>query len=162
MFLALGHRRIGLVNGPPEHGAAISRRDGFLAKISELAPDIKVSQADGGFTFEGGIAAGRLLLSARRHPTAIFAANDDSAAGVMVACAEAGLKVPADVSVCGFDDSWVAKSVWPYLTTVHQPIEKMAHAAAGLLLDQNPAAPGKSLLRLDYHLVNRASVAPAR
>ncbi|HWU02503.1 MAG TPA: LacI family DNA-binding transcriptional regulator, partial [Novosphingobium sp.] len=121
MFWEHGHRRIGLINGPLNHGAAGNRRRGFLDRLAQLDPDLIVSQADGGFAFEGGMAAGRELLMARRYPTAIFATNDDSAVGAMVACQQQGLSVPGDVSVCGFDDSWVAKTVWPYLTTVRQP-----------------------------------------
>jgi LacI family transcriptional regulator len=157
----LGHRRFGVVNGPREHGAANTRRQGFLDRILELSPDALVPEVYGGFSFDGGIAAGRDLLGARKHPTAIFAANDDMAAGVMVACAEHGLKVPDDVSVCGFDDSWVAMSVWPYLTTVYQPIEEMAHAAALMLLDRSAEAEPQQR-ELDFRLIERGSVGPAK
>jgi LacI family transcriptional regulator len=158
MFWAKGHRRFGLVNGPPEHGAALTRRNGFLNRLREFDPSVNVSQADGGFSFEGGIQAGKDLLSTRRHPTAIFAANDDSAAGVMVACSQFNLRVPDDVSICGFDDSWVAKSVWPYLTTIRQPISEMAHGAAMLLLDRSLPQDHAVIRRLDFKLIMRGSV----
>jgi LacI family transcriptional regulator len=161
MLWQLGHRRFGIVNGPPEHGAAATRRGGFVERLRQLSPDAIVSEAYGGFLFDGGIAAGSDLLSARKHPTAIFAANDDMAAGVMVACAEQGLRVPDDVSVCGFDDSWVAMSVWPYLTTVYQPIEEMAHAAALMLLERDSQAEPHQR-ELDFRLIERGSVGPAR
>lgn len=157
-----GHRRFGLVNGPDSHGAAILRREGFLARLRELDPMISVNEAFGGFSFEGGIAAGRELLAARQQPSAVFATNDDSATGVMVACTEYGLKVPDDVSVCGFDDSSVAMTVWPYLTTIFQPIEEMAHAAALMLIDRNSADEAPPQLQLEYHLIERGSVAPAK
>lgn len=155
-----GHRRFGLVNGPREHGAAVTRRKGYLERIAELGGD-PIAEGWGGFTFAGGLKAGRDILAASPRPTAIFCANDDMAAGAMVAVAEAGLKVPLDVSVVGFDDSWVAGSVWPYLTTVHQPIETMAFAAVSILL-QRPAERDPDALVLDWHIVERDSVAAPR
>lgn len=162
MFWELGHRRYGLVNGPVDHGASKTRRRGFLDRIRQLNPEILVSEGNGGFSFAGGIAAGRELLGARKYPTAIFAANDDMAAGVMVACAEYGLKVPDDVSVCGFDDSWVAMSVWPYLTTIYQPIEEMAHDAALMLLERNVSDDVPPRRHLEFRLIKRGSVTTAR
>ncbi|MDE2595490.1 MAG: LacI family DNA-binding transcriptional regulator [Sphingomonadales bacterium] len=161
MFWDRGHRRFGLINGQPSHGAAITRRRGFIGRLRALDPDAIVNETEGGFTFEGGIAAGRDLMSARRYPTAIFAANDDSAAGAIVACFQLGYNVPRDVSICGFDDSWVAKSVWPYLTTVHQPIEDMAHAAAVQLLDRALAVDTNPQVSLRFALIERDSVADA-
>jgi LacI family transcriptional regulator len=159
-FWALGHRRFGFVAGPPGHGASRRRREGFLQALVELGGTEPVAEAYGGFSFEGGLAAGDELVRHPQRPTAIFASNDDSAAGTMVACLRAGLNVPRDVSVCGFDDSWVAKSVWPYLTTIYQPIEEMGYTAAQLLLDRNP--PDKpELVTLDFHLIERDSVAIA-
>lgn len=155
-----GHRRFGLVNGPADHGAASRRRDGFLQALEAYGAAQDVIEADGGFGFEGGISAGTELLRSAPRPTAIFAANDDSAAGVMVACSQAGLSIPADISVFGFDDSWVAKSVWPYLTTVYQPIEEMGFTAAKMLLE-NRDSSADDLKMLDFQIVERASVGPA-
>lgn len=155
----LGHRRFGIVNGPPEHRAAGSRRDGFLRTLAALDTSCFVTEAAGDFTFEGGIKAGGVLLKSPQRPTAIFATNDDAAAGVMVACSQAGLIVPSDVSVFGFDDSWIAKSVWPYLTTIHQPIEEMAYAAARMLLDRK-GQDVPQLKLLDFSLIERDSIAP--
>jgi LacI family transcriptional regulator len=155
----LGHRRYAILRGPADHGAALSRRRGFIAELERLGLTEPVIEADGKFAFESGIHAGREVLSLSRRPTAIFATNDDSAAGLMSACSQMGLDVPRDVSVCGFDDSWVAKSVWPCLTTVHQPIEKMGYAAAMLLLQRE--GPKNNLQKLDFHLVVRATTGPA-
>ena len=101
------------------------------------------------------------MLDRPDRPTAIFATNDDSAAGVMVACTQLGLTVPRDVSVCGFDDSWIAKTVWPYLTTVFQPIEAMAYAAAQMLLDREPTTGVDRVRCLDFELILRDSVEQA-
>lgn len=154
----LGHRRYAIVNGPSSHGAAQRRRQGFIDALRQLGLREPIAEANGRFSFEQGIQAGRDVLARGSRPTAIFATNDDSAAGVMVACSQSGLSVPGDVSVCGFDDSWVAKSVWPYLTTVYQPIEEMGRAAALLLLRRDE--PENVLHQLDFQLVVRDSTAP--
>jgi LacI family transcriptional regulator len=158
MFYDGGHRRIAIINGPISHGAARNRREGFIHRLHERDTALRISEALGGFSFEGGIAAGRELLIASDRPTAIFAGNDDSAAGCMIACTELGLAVPGDVSICGFDDSWIAKTVWPYLTTVHQPIEDMAYYAAGMLLNRGKDEP--IVHQLNFELIKRGSVAP--
>jgi LacI family transcriptional regulator len=156
----LGHRRFGLVTGPPEHGAAGTRRQGFLDTLAALGNTSDVAEAYGGFQFELGIEAGRQLLTQPNPPTAIFAMNDDSAAGVMSAAAELGLRVPYDVAVAGFDDSWIAKSVWPYLTTVYQPITEMAHQATSLLIERELQSGKNGDHLLDYQLIVRESTLP--
>lgn len=156
-----GHRRIGLVNGPEQHGAAHTRRVGFINRLRAIDPDVVITEAMGGFAFEMGIQAGRELLTAAQRPTAIFAANDDSAAGVMAACNQLGLLVPKDVSICGFDDSWVARTTWPYLTTVYQPIEAMAETAALMLIDRKENDEGNNGSELGFELILRDSVGPA-
>lgn len=154
----LGHRRFGIVGGPASHGAVIRRRDGFVAELQKLGLNEPIVEANGQFAFEAGIQAGKEVLSANPRPTAIFAGNDDSAAGIIVACAQLGLTVPHDISVCGFDDSWIAKSVWPYLTTVYQPMEEMGRTAALLLLRRDE--PENIIHKLDFHLAVRDSTAP--
>ncbi|MFM5922728.1 MAG: LacI family DNA-binding transcriptional regulator [Novosphingobium sp.] len=161
LFWSLGHRRFGLINGQKMHGAATARREGFLDRLRELDPQIEVAEAYGGFEFVLGIKAGGRLLDLDPQPTAIFATNDDSAAGAMVAIRERGLQVPAQISLCGFDDSWVATSVWPLLTTVRQPIEEMAHVAAGQAIARPPHEADGQVKTLDYELVMRDSVGPA-
>lgn len=156
---SLGHRSFGLITGPLSHGASHFRRKGFLHALEELGATEPVVEANGRFEFEGGIKAGLELLQANPRPTAIFATNDDSAAGVMVACSRKGLVVPRDISVCGFDDSWVARSVWPYLTTIYQPIEEMGYTAAQLILDRE--RDRQRLVTLPFRLVERDSVAEA-
>jgi LacI family transcriptional regulator len=158
----LGFRRFGIVNGPAEHGAAITRRAGFLSALNALGNTFAIAESYGGFTFDGGIAAGRALLASPEPPTAIFAANDDSAAGVISAASQMGLNVPRDVAVAGFDDSWIAQSVWPNMTTVYQPIEEMAHAAAEMLIERNGADGAASSIVLPYRLVLRDSTGPTQ
>ena len=76
------------------------------------------------------------LLAKKSRPTAIFAANDDMAAGVMMAAHQMGIKIPQELSVAGFDDTPVAHQIWPALTTVRQPILQMAKKATELLIKQ--------------------------
>ncbi len=160
LFWKHGHRRFGLVNGRTGHQAAVIRRAGFLDRLREFDPAIEVVESDGAFMFDKGIEAGLVLLSRPDRPTAIFALNDDSAAGVIAACNQLGLKVPDQVSVAGFDDNWVAKSVWPHLTTIRQPVEEMAHLAATLLLDRHAAKEASGLRTLDFELIERQSTGP--
>lgn len=138
----LGHRRLGVVRGPASHGVAYRRHLTFLAEIGRLGGDREaVAIEDGDFTMESGKAAGSALLSRSERPTAIFASNDEMAAGVLAAAGERGLSVPGDVAVAGFDDSNLARGVWPPLTTVRQPIAESARLAVDLLIE--PAQDGK-------------------
>ncbi|MBU6206750.1 MAG: substrate-binding domain-containing protein, partial [Alphaproteobacteria bacterium] len=152
-FRALGHSHFGIINGPIEHGAAGTRRTGFIEALGRA----DCAEATGGFLFAGGIEAAYKLLRRDARPTAIFATNDDMAAGVYAAANKLGLKVPQDVSVIGFDDSWTATCVWPGLTTIYQPITEMAHEAARLLIMRE--SPREDVV-MAYHLVERASTAP--
>lgn len=159
-FIALGHRRLGIALGPDSHCAAAARRKGFINALGTHGlPQPK--EAFGGFTFEGGIVAGHALMQGPDRPTAIFATNDDSAAGVMAALSELRIRVPTDVSIVGFDDSWIARSVWPNLTTIYQPIAEMAEAAADMLLQRGRQTIDAKNLQLGYHLVERQSTASA-
>ena len=160
LFWKHGHRRIGLVNGRAGHQSAVIRRAGFLDRLRAFDPAMVVAESDGAFMFDKGIEAGLALLSRADRPTAIFALNDDSAAGVIAACNQLGLKVPGQVSVAGFDDNWVAKSVWPHLTTVRQPVEEMAHLAATLLLDRQATGDAPTIRTLEFELIERQSTGP--
>jgi hypothetical protein len=96
---------------------------------------------DGGnYTFETGLEAGRVLFAAEARPSAIFSSNDEMAAGIVHAAHEAGLEVPGDVSLVGFDDTPIAAHMWPPLTTVRWPIKAMAHSAALKLIHPERAA----------------------
>ena len=152
----VGHRAFGLVTGHPDHPAAHARRKGFAEALAAKGCT-EFDEAPGEFQFEIGIGAAKQLMQSDNPPTAIFAANDDSAAGLMAGLAQLGLKVPGDVSVAGFDDSWIARSVWPYLTTIHQPIAEMAYVAATMLIEPNGAMAQSGAVMLDYHLVARGS-----
>ncbi len=136
-LIALGHRRIGFICGHPDHRAVTLRFDGYKAALIEnnitIVADII---AQGYNSFESGELCARNLLQKVPRPTAIFAANDDMAAGVMMVAHQMGIKIPAELSVAGFDDTSVAHQIWPALTTIRQPIQQMAKKATDLLLKQ--------------------------
>jgi LacI family transcriptional regulator len=162
-LLSLGHRRIGFIGGPSAHPSAHLRLEGYRDALQAHGVAFEGALVvPGAFTLETGREGTAALLAlGDRRPTAIFASNDETAAGAMVAIKEAGLAVPGDVSVAGFDDTDAAKFVWPPLTTVHQPIYEMAHAATGLLLDRLQGhAAGRPLKTFTHSLTIRRSTAP--
>lgn len=160
-LIGLGHRRIGLVSGPQGFRSAFERRSGFGEALSAagLAFDPQIV-VEGTYRFESGLMAGRQILASAQPPTAIFASNDEMAAGVLHAARELGLDVPADLSIVGFDDTAIAAHLWPPLTTVRWPIQAMGKAAAAKLLggEDSDAQPALFL----SELIIRASAGPAR
>lgn len=162
-LIGLGHRRIGFIIGRPGHHASGERLRGYKAALkAHRLPHVAEYVRQGDFLFDSGLDAARQLLALPKRPTAIFAANDDMAAGVLMAAHEMGVKVPAQLSVAGFDDAAIARTVWPPLTTVLQPTYELSYRAADLLLqylqDDSPPKP----VRLPHRLVCRGStdVAP--
>jgi LacI family transcriptional regulator len=153
----LGHRRIGFVKGHPNHMASDDRLFGYRRAMDRAGIAFEPQLvADGAFDFDSGVEAGRRFLDLPKPPTAIFAANDDMAAGVLAVAHDRGVNVPGDLSVTGFDDTTLARTVWPPLTTMHQPMHDLAFTAAGLLL-----GPGDLIhRRLPHMLVERASAGP--
>jgi LacI family transcriptional regulator len=126
-----GHRRIGFVRGPEGFRSAAEREAGFQAAIRTAGLKLDRSLcAAGNYRFESGIAAGEKLLNQPNRPTAIFASNDEMAAGVMHVALGMGLSIPGDLSVIGFDDSPTAQHIWPSLTTVRWPLVEMGELAA--------------------------------
>jgi LacI family transcriptional regulator len=159
---SLGHRRIAHVKGHPAHGASEWRlagyRDGLQRAGISFDPALVV---DGEFSFESGVTAALHLLALPERPTAVFAANDDSAAGVIHVALEQNLRVPRDLSVFGFDDSPVSRQIWPSLTTVRQPLREMGRmATAQLLHDLRNEANVGSVVRMPYQLQLRQSTGP--
>ena len=133
---ALGHRHIAHIHGPLSFRSTHERRSGFELGLAEAGLKLDPNMAvEGGYTFESGVVAGAELLSRATRPTAIFAGNDEMATGTYVALRKAGLSLPEDMSVVGFDDTPIAGRLWPALTTVRLPIREMGKAAAQLLID---------------------------
>lgn len=163
-LIKLGHKDIAFIKGHPDHGAAHLRYDGYAKAMADHGLAVREDRvAQGWFSFRSGFEAAETLLAGEDRPTAIFASNDDMALGVMAVANRLRLNVPETLSVAGFDDTPGAKVVWPQLTTVRQPIQAMAAAAADLLLSgdlkgEDGAVPSRLL---DFELVVRESTGPA-
>ena len=130
-----GHTRIGFIRGRNDLSASARRYDGFATALHEAGLEVEPSLVQqGDYTYRSGLEAAEKLLSQPQPPTAIFASNDDMAAAAISVAHRQGLDVPRDLSVVGFDDTSAATTVWPELTTLHQPIAAMADAAIEILL----------------------------
>ena len=130
-----GHKDIGFIKGHPKHSASHMRFNGYLDAIKNHGikrNDQWIKQ--GNFSFKSGFDAGVEIFHSAKIPTAIFASNDSMAAGIMKSAQMKGMQVPQDLSLAGFDDSPIAHQLWPALTTVKQPVEKMAAHAAKILI----------------------------
>ncbi|WP_342747230.1 putative protein N(5)-glutamine methyltransferase [Luteimicrobium subarcticum] len=165
-LLDLGHRRIGVVSGPPDWLASRARLAGHASALADvgLLPDPSLRRSIHATADEGFRAAGELLdePGPGGPPTAIVAFNDKAASGVLRAAAERGLRVPDDLSVTGFDDLDLARSTVPPLTTVHQPLEEMGRMAVSLLLRLVAHQPVDALhVSLATQLVVRGSTGTA-
>lgn len=156
----LGHRAIAFITGPATHISSVERLEGYRAALAAHGIDFDPALVVAGdYSFQSGREAARRLLAGASRPTAIFAGNDDMAAGALAVAHELDIGVPEELSIAGFDDSDLAAAVWPPLTTVRQPVRELAWAAADLLLaDSRP----RDRLTLDYNLIVRASTGPAR
>lgn len=131
----LGHKRIAFITGNERLASARDRRRAFIDTLAQLGLPANEDLIVGGdFSQRGGYEAANRLLALQPRPTAIFAANDVSALGAIAAIREAGLRVPEDISVVGFDDIPVATQVHPALTTVRQPMQQMGRSAVNMLL----------------------------
>lgn len=159
-LVSLGHRRIGFICGPPDHPQALLREAGFRQSLE--AHGIDPGQGlivPGGFDFESGLQAAATLLRLTPRPTAIFASNDDMAAAVLAMAYRSRIAIPEDLSVAGFDDTPLASTISPALTTVYQPGREMAATAIGMLLDKSAPVPLQSV-ELPYRLVIRDTTGP--
>lgn len=130
-----GHRRIAFIAGPDGNFDARERLRGYGDAMAELLPDAEPRIVPGDFTEAGGHHAGRELLSAPSRPDAVFAANDMMALGCMFAFSHAGVRVPDDIALCGFDDIPLARYVHPGLTTMRVDIARLGGHALRALLD---------------------------
>jgi LacI family transcriptional regulator len=134
-LIGLGHRRIGFIGGRPDLQCARQRLQAYLDALAQAS--IPADQAlieTGDFLRSAGRLCAQRLLALREPPTAIFAANDQSAIGAMEAAREAGLRIPEDLSVVGFDNTPEAAHCRPSLTTVDQFIDRMGYQATEILL----------------------------
>lgn len=167
-LLRLGHRRIGFITGNPEQSVTKPRLDGYRAALQECGGDMaRELVVPGMFHYRSGLEAAETLLALAERPSAVFASNDDMAAGVVAVAHKMGLDVPGDLTVVGFDDTALATTIWPELTTVHQPIADMAEMAVRCLVEQvkqirQRKAPLVQQQVVEFTLIRRQSDAAPR
>jgi LacI family transcriptional regulator len=167
-LISLGHRRIGFIMGNPDQKASSQRLLGYQAALDNAGIAINSDYiVPGMFTYRSGLDAAETLFNLPQPPTAIFASNDDMAAAAVTVAHRRHLHVPDDVTICGFDDTDFALSIWPELTTIHQPIAEMARNAVQLLVDhirdRKNGRPVKRIERLlEFTFVRRESDGPPR
>lgn len=155
-LLSLGHQQIAFIAGPAGHNASTGRREGFLDALSEAGLKVNPDHiVEGDYSLRSGLEAARKLVAASPRPSAIFAANDDMAVGAMTAVMAAGLRIPQDISIAGFDDTRLASVVWPALTTIRQPVVEMGRRAAERLMNSEPDAALEEVF--DFELIVRQS-----
>ncbi len=162
-LIDLGHLHIGFIEGAANQTASACRRAGYDRALAEAGLDIEPDLiVHGDFTYRSGLEATETLLAIPQRPTAIFACNDDMAAAAVAVAHRHRLDVPRDLSVCGFDNSAMSTTIWPEITTIHQPVAEMARQATTMLAEtvrRRAASRERTLqhIRLDFKLVRRAS-----
>ena len=165
---SLGHERIGFIGGNANQTASARRLDGYRdALVVSGLPADDALIVPGLFTYRSGLDGAERLLDLDDPPSAIFASNDDMAAATVAVAHRRGLDVPGDLTVCGFDDTALATTIWPELTTIHQPITDMSRTAIDMLLDEvrrrrNGEAPRYRAVLLDFTMIRRQSDAAPR
>lgn len=162
-LVALGHRDIAFIGGTPNFRSARRRLEAFLAMMQEHFPGAPERIYAGNFKIEGGRRAASEILRGQIMPTAVVAANDLMAIGAMHEFRSAGLNVPRDISVIGFDDIAFAGLNQPSLTTVNLPRGELGRRAVEALLEtlDDPKRDGMEI-RIPTHLITRDSTAPVR
>ncbi|MGQ7247874.1 LacI family DNA-binding transcriptional regulator [Halomonas sp. V046] len=162
-LIQLGHRRIGMIKGPRQSPLTRDRLHGYQEALQDagIAPDEELL-CPGDFTLASGYRAAATLLERHDPPTAIFCENDEMAIGAIQRLKEAGLKIPADISVAGFDDIAFARYCDPPLTTISQPAEDFGREAVALLLGliEGQAVKRNARRIMPFELVVRSSTGP--
>lgn len=162
----LGHKKIAHIHGPESFMSTHERRSGFIAGLAEYGLSLDPSlMIEGAYTFDSGVTCATTLLHGKERPTAIFAGNDEMAVGVYFAARKAGLRIPEDLSVVGFDDTPIVSRVWPPMTSVRFPIRDMGYDVAKLLIDAEPMQPSDQRAEppvIELHLVIRESTGSPR
>ena len=165
-LLDFGHKRIAFVRGKEDQDSTHERFKGYSDALQDA--DLKIDPdlvKPGLFDFQTGLTAGTELLGLpkKKRPTAVFAANDDMAAGVLVAAHKLGVQVPSELSIIGFDDSEIAETMWPALTTVRQPLHQFGSVAMEMLIANSGKRSDTAgeTKTLPYIMMLRQSTGPA-
>ncbi len=135
-LIELGHRRIGFLSGDTVHSSSGERESGYRQALRDhgIAED-EALILQGQYAFESGVKRTQQLLALDAPPTAIFACNDEIAAGTLFAARLQGVEVPSQLSIVGFEDSPFSRQTWPKLTTARQPNSQIAASATALLIE---------------------------
>ncbi|MFD2135234.1 LacI family DNA-binding transcriptional regulator [Novosphingobium resinovorum] len=157
-LLDLGHRRLGIVNGPADTASAMERRAGFIEEATRAGAS--VAEAPGDYDFASGVAGAEQLLARAERPTGIFAANDIMAAGVLKVAAVRGSRCRG-LSVVGFDGSLLTRMLSPALTSVLRPFGDMAAAAAERLIARIEGGEAPPPFEVELRVVPAESTGPA-
>lgn len=164
-FAQLGHQDIAFISGPQRYKSSTERMEGFKLGLSAYGITLKSERImEGNNTYETGIECARSLLSQTPLPTAIFANNDQMAAGVLKVAHQMGIAIPEQLSVAGFDDNLLASRVIPALTTIRRPVRQMAQLATTkmiMVIEQNDKAAQQVAAKVAPTLVVRESTAQA-
>jgi len=163
-LIDLGHREIAFINGPQQRYTMQRRLEGYRTALATAGIPFRAELVvNGDTTPEGGQREMQQLLAAGHRFTAVLCANDYTAFGAIQALNAAGLRVPEDVSVVGFDDIDAAKLVSPPLTTIHADLEGKGSVAIGRLLERTTRSGGPFVRSVvQVHLIERASTAPPK
>lgn len=159
---SLGHKRIAFIKGDPGHKAVAHRYLGYRDGLEASGlPFRETLVCEGDNSIGAGEECAWRLLKQKHRPTAVFASNDDMAAGVIRVAQQMKIDVPGELSVAGFDDIPLAQQIYPALTTVNQPLRRMAEAGAQALIGQLQSKDrAGELITLQSELVRRDSTAP--
>ncbi|MEO6799191.1 MAG: LacI family DNA-binding transcriptional regulator [Rhodanobacter sp.] len=156
-LLQLGHADVALIAGPEGNFDARQREQGYREAMAKYAPGVALNIVAGDFTEESGYRAGRELLARKPRPQAVFAANDMMAVGCLGAFREAGVRVPQDIALAGFDDIPITRYVTPALSTVRVRIAEFGRLALERLADilEHPGQESRSADTLGFEIVER-------
>jgi LacI family transcriptional regulator len=159
---SLGHKKIAFITGHPSHQAVMNRFLGYQDGLQQSGLKVlKRLVAAGDNSFGSGLACAEQLLKRKNMPTAIFAANDDMATAAIRVADQLGIDVPGQLSIAGFDDISLARQVFPRLTTIRQPLSKMAERAADLLINSKSSSGNSMSEIVPSTLKIRESTGPA-
>lgn len=156
LLLEKGHTKIGFIKGDPAQTVSQRRLEGYKQALQAAGLMFDPSYlANGEFTYKSGEQAAARLMQLPSPPSAIFASNDDMAAGVMAAAMKTGLVIPDQLAIVGFDDSPIATTVAPALTTVRQPVAEMAALAVELVLSENITSKPPQTIIAQHQVIER-------
>jgi len=161
-LLSLGHSDIALITGPVAYRSTLERTAGFVDALRKRGIDLPENRiVEAGYTFESGLAAAEKLLLGDQRPTAIFTGNDEMAAGVYKVALNAGINIPRELSVIGYDDSSLASRLSPSLTSVRRNTRDTGRTAAAMLIQ--PDGPNsRTSASVRPHVVVRDSCQPPK